>query len=77
MPKDSAGNSVSGSGDTKVIGSENVFVHSDARFVAVVGVKDLIVVDVGDALLITSHDRAQDVRHITTFLQEEGRGDLL
>ncbi|MGH2543957.1 MAG: mannose-1-phosphate guanylyltransferase [Ardenticatenaceae bacterium] len=77
VPGDDAGNSVTGRGDTIVLGSENVFVHSEERFVAVVGVKDLIVVDTGDALLVIARDRAQEVRHIVEYLQGQGRNELL
>lgn len=75
--KDEAGNSVTGAGDTLVLDCENVFVHSDEKLVAVVGVKDLIVVDTGDALLIMPPSRAQDVKEIVTRLRNAGRLELL
>src|SRR6185369_14528991 len=41
--------------------TEGNYIHAPGKFVAVVGVKGLVVVDTGDALLITTRDRSQDV----------------
>lgn len=76
-PTDAQGNSVTGKGDTIVFRSENVFVYSEEKLVAIVGVKDLVVVDTGDALLIAARDRAQDVKEIVSQLRALGRHDLL
>ena len=45
--------------------------------VAAVGVKDLIVVDTPDALLICPRERAQDVKRLVDTLKERGAVDLL
>jgi mannose-1-phosphate guanylyltransferase len=47
------------------------YVHSLEKFIAVVGVKDLVVVETEDALLITSRDQAQDVGKIVKYLDEK------
>lgn len=47
------------------------FVHAPKKFVAVVGVKDLVVVDTEDALLITSRKNSQDVGKVVKFLDEK------
>jgi len=47
------------------------YVHAPGKFVAAVGVKDLVVVDTGDALLITTRDRAQDVSKVVKYLDEK------
>jgi mannose-1-phosphate guanylyltransferase len=47
------------------------YLHAPGKFVAVVGVNDLVVVDSGDALLITTRERAQDVGKITKYLDEK------
>jgi len=52
------------------------FVHS-SKFVAVVGVNDLVVVETGDALLITTRDKAQDVGKVVAYLDKEGMTDLV
>lgn len=64
-------------GDAVAFDSRHVFAQSDTRFVALVGVDDLIVVDTQDALLICSRDRAQDVKQVVNWLAAAGRDELL
>lgn len=47
------------------------YLYAPGKFVAVVGVKDLVVVDSGDALLITTRQRAQDVGKVTKHLDQK------
>ena len=47
------------------------FVHAPGKFVAAVGVKDLVVVETGDALLITTRERSQDVGKVVKYLDEK------
>jgi mannose-1-phosphate guanylyltransferase len=47
------------------------FVHAPGKFVAVVGVKDLVVVETPDALLITTRKNSQDVGKVVKFLDEK------
>jgi len=54
--------------------SEVVVVPSSGRLVATLGVQDLIVVDVDDAVLICARDRVQDVKKLTALLRERGIG---
>jgi mannose-1-phosphate guanylyltransferase len=42
------------------------------KVVALVGVRDLVVVDTEDALLIVPRDRAQDVRAVVDALSKRG-----
>ena len=53
------------------------FLWSPSKFVAVIGVHDLVMVDTPDALLICPRDRAQDVGKIVKKLEDERRKDLL
>jgi mannose-1-phosphate guanylyltransferase len=46
------------------------FVHSE-KFVAVVGVNDLVVVETEDALLITTREQAQDVGKVVAYLDQQ------
>jgi mannose-1-phosphate guanylyltransferase len=48
------------------------FVQSADRLVGAVGVKDLIIVDTPDALLVTHINSSQDVRHIYNRLKQDG-----
>ncbi len=47
------------------------------KFTAVVGIRDLVVVETPDALLIVPRDRAQDVGKIVKWLEATQRKDLL
>ncbi len=47
------------------------------KLVALLGVKNLVVVDTPDALLIVDRDRAQDVGKLVKMLEEQGRKELL
>jgi mannose-1-phosphate guanylyltransferase len=67
------------SADGNLISAEGIFtlnatgnyVHAPDKFVAVVGVKDLVVVETGDALLVTSRENSQDVGKIVKYLDEK------
>jgi mannose-1-phosphate guanylyltransferase len=53
------------------------FLWSPEKFVAAIGVKDLVVVETKDALLICPRDRAQDVGKLVNDLEKIRRKDLL
>ncbi|MCL8027717.1 mannose-1-phosphate guanylyltransferase [Nocardioides bruguierae] len=46
------------------------------KLVAVVGLDDVVVVDTPDAILVTTRERAQDVKKLVNALKDGGRGDL-
>jgi len=48
-------------------------VHASSRLVSLVGVKDLIVIETADAVLVADKSRSQDVKHIVTQLQQTKR----
>jgi mannose-1-phosphate guanylyltransferase/mannose-6-phosphate isomerase len=56
-------------GQAIVVESENCFIQSDARMVAAVGVKDLVIVDTGDAVLVSHRERAQQVKLVVERLR--------
>lgn len=64
-------------GDVVAFDSRRIFAHSDNRFVALVGVEDLIVVEDSDAILVCHRKRAQHVKQIVKWLEEEGRDEML
>ena len=66
---DSAGNRVRG--QAIVVESENCYIQSDTRMVAAVGVKDLVIVDTGDAVLVADRERAQQVKLVVERLRAE------
>ena len=57
-------------GRTLAVDASGSIVYAPERLVALIGTKDLIVVDSPDALLICARERAQDVRRITDLLKQ-------
>ena len=64
-------------GEGEALDSQGSFFWSPQKFVAAVGVRDLVVVDTPDALLICPRNRAQDVGKIVKYLEQNKRKDLL
>lgn len=54
------------------IDSRNVTVFGDKAVVALLGVKDLLVVDTGDVLMIAEKKKAQELRKVVARLRELG-----
>jgi mannose-1-phosphate guanylyltransferase len=50
------------------LAAEGNYVHAPGKFVALVGVNDVVVVDTGDALLVTSRQHSQDVGKVVKHL---------
>jgi mannose-1-phosphate guanylyltransferase len=64
-------------GDGYTIDAEGNFLWSPSKFVAAIGVRDLVVVETPDALLICPRERAQDVGRVVKRLEDERRKELL
>lgn len=64
---DSSGNTISGA--AIMIDSQNCYVQSQGRVVAAVGVSDLVIVDSGDAVLVTHRDKSQGVKAVVEHLR--------
>ena len=74
-PLDGEGNVIEG----QCVGIEttdSIFVVPQ-KLVAAIGLKNIIVVDTEDALLVCSKDRAQDVKKIVDILKKRGRKEYL
>lgn len=65
---DESGNSIKGK--AILVDSTDCFIQSGERVVAVVGVKDLIIVDTGDAVLVADRNHVQDVKEVVTQLSK-------
>ena len=59
------------------IDTEGVLIEGSGRLVATIGLKDVIIVDSGDALLVCAKDRAQDVKEVVNWLKENNRSEML
>jgi len=71
LAKDAQGNAHQG--DVLSADTHNTLVHASSRLVSLVGVKDLIVIETADAVLVADKSRSQDVKHIVTQLQQTKR----
>ena len=58
-------------------GASGILVSQTSRVISLVGVKDIVVVDTPDALLVTTVERAQRVKGVVESLKLTGRSDVL
>ncbi len=63
-------------GDVLQIDCERSLFHADKKLVAGIGLKDVVVVDTDDALLVVNLDRTQDVKKLVDLLKEKDRSEL-
>ncbi|MGN9805277.1 mannose-1-phosphate guanylyltransferase [Micromonospora sp. L32] len=81
LPADPAGNVVLGTDAKPGVllhdCADLVVVPQSGRLVAALGVRDLIVVDTPDAVLVCPRDRAQDVKVLVDALKERGEEGLI
>ena len=71
--KDASGNVITG--DVIAVDTEETYIKGNGRLVTTLGVKDLVVVDTGDAVLIADKGRVQDIRGLVDELKERGRSE--
>ncbi len=71
LPKDAAGNA--SRGDVMLQDCTNSLVFAENGLVAAVGLRDAVVVQTKDAVLVAPKDRAQEVKQIVARLKAEGR----
>lgn len=69
-PQDERGNTLRG--EIVALENENSFVYSSRRPVAAIGLKNMVVVDTEDALLVCPQDRVQEVKTVVQRLQTQG-----
>ncbi len=73
--KDEAGNVIQG--DVVALDSENSMLFSQQRLIAAVGVKDTVVIETADAILVADKDKVQDVKRVVDWIKSEGREEHL
>jgi mannose-1-phosphate guanylyltransferase/mannose-6-phosphate isomerase len=69
--KDTQGNAAVG--DVLLHGSQDTLVHATHRLVGVIGLKDVVVIETADAVLISDRARSQEVRQIVQSLDRQRR----
>jgi mannose-1-phosphate guanylyltransferase / mannose-6-phosphate isomerase len=60
-------------GDVMLEGASNTYVHASSRLVGAVGVKDLVIVETADAVLVTDKAHSQQVKKIVNRLEATKR----
>ena len=71
--KDANGNVVHG--DARSVDTTNSLIFAQDRLVACVGLRDVVVVDTPDAVLVADRGRIEDVKQVVKKLKEEGRSE--
>jgi mannose-1-phosphate guanylyltransferase/mannose-6-phosphate isomerase len=74
-PRDARGNVVSG--DVLVEDASDSLIRSESRLVAALGVRDLVIVETADAVLVADRQRAQDVKRLVEQLKAQRRDEPL
>ncbi len=73
-PHDDAGNATSG--DVVAQDCQGCLVHAGHRLVAAVGLRDIVVVESDDAVLVAPRERSEDVKQIVDTLAAAGRAEV-
>jgi mannose-1-phosphate guanylyltransferase len=76
LPGDEQGNVCAG-GSLRVLDTQGCYVRSDGRLVAAIGLKDIIIVDTPDVLLVCPRSRAEDVKDLVSHLTAAGQTEYL
>jgi mannose-1-phosphate guanylyltransferase/mannose-1-phosphate guanylyltransferase/mannose-6-phosphate isomerase len=69
--KDGSGNAING--DVLTVDTQNSYIHAGSRLVAAIGVRDLVIIETADAVMVAPKDRVQEVKDIVAQLKNLGR----
>jgi mannose-1-phosphate guanylyltransferase len=75
MPRDEHGNLIFGR--VVALDTEDCIVDAGSKTVALIGVRDLVIVETADVLLVADRSRDQDVRELRERIRRAGLGHLL
>jgi len=64
-------------GDVLSLDSQDCYIRAESRLVASIGVKNCIVIETKDAVLVCHKDQAQKVKNIVESLSKKGRAEVL
>jgi len=64
-------------GDHLAIDTHKSLIHANGKLIATIGVRDIIIVETEDAILICTKERAQEVKDVVEKLRELKRTNLL
>jgi len=63
--------------DSFALRASGNYIHAPGKFVAAIGVDNLVIVETADALLITTREHSQDVGKIVKYLNDKKMTDLV
>ncbi len=75
LPADERGNVTRG--DVLLEDTSNSYIHADSRLVAALGIRDLVIVETADAVLVAPRGKVQDVKKIVARIKAAGRDEHL
>lgn len=76
LPKDEGSNSLSG-GKFISVDTSGCIIDSEAKLIAAIGVKDLIIIQTGDCLLVCHKSKDQEVKKLVEKLKVQGLEEYL
>jgi mannose-1-phosphate guanylyltransferase len=74
-PRDKQGNTLRG--ESIILDSQNCLLYNPHKLTALIGVKNIIVVDTEDALLITQKNMDQKVKEVVEKIKQKGKFEYL
>jgi mannose-1-phosphate guanylyltransferase/mannose-6-phosphate isomerase len=74
-PRDRSGNAIAG--DVIATDMKNSLIHAGSRLVAAIGLKDVVIVETADAVLVAHKEHSQKVKQVVDDLKREKRGEAL
>ncbi len=74
LPSDDQGNAIEG--DVVFHDCEGSMISAESRLVGAVGLRNLIVVETKDSVLVADRNRSQDVKELVTQLKARGRPEM-
>ncbi len=69
--KDESGNAING--DVLTVNTQDCILHSSSRLIATVGLRDLVIVETADAVMVASKRDVQEVKAIVDKLKSQNR----
>lgn len=74
-PKDNFGNAVTG--EAYIESTSGSLIYNPHKFTAVIGLKDIIVIETDDALLVCNRKSAQEVKNVVDYLKMSNKTNLI
>ena len=60
-------------GDVVTFDTKNSYIHAESKFMATVGVDNLVIIETKDAVLVANKDKVQNVKDVVKYLKSAGR----